>query len=265
MKIFAIFAATLLTIPTGLLKADLIAYMATSNDDFGTLDLNTGVYTQIGNMGAQLIGLGNIGAGLYGGVTLSSTVEQVNTATGALTALTTSGASPTGGWRAWGSTTTGMYGIDNTGELFSITNTGVITAIGATGFNTTTWLTTYGMSADATSLYFTTNSSIYTINTTNGNVTLLSGSDGATPGIGALVFDSGTLYGGEGVSPTWFVATVNTTTGAVTNGSSVTGNPGGFYGLATAPPTSSTPEPASLGLFLFGGTAILALRKRFAR
>ena len=215
-------------------------------------------------MGAQLIGLGNFAGGLYGGVTLTSTVDQVNTATGALTAITTSGASPSGGWRAWGSTTTGMYGIDNTGELYSITNTGVITAIGSTGLNTTTgnWLSAYGMSADATLLYFTNNSSIYTINTTNGNVTLLNGSDGVSPGIGALVFDAGTLYGGEGVFPNQlFVATVNTTTGVATNGPLVTGNSGGFYGLAAAPSTSPTPEPASLGMFLCGGVAILSLRR----
>ena len=38
MKIFAIVAATFLTIPAGLLKADPIAYWANSADYFGTLD-----------------------------------------------------------------------------------------------------------------------------------------------------------------------------------------------------------------------------------
>jgi hypothetical protein len=261
MKIAALVAAAFLTIPTGLLRADAIAYMAAGNANFGTLDLTTGVYTQIGGTGAQLVGLGEIGDGLYGGISLSDGVDEVNTATGALTPLTTSGANPSGGWRDFGSTTTGMYGIDNAGELYSVTSAGVITAIGATGLNSTTdnWADAYGMSADARLLYFTNNSSIYTINTTNGNVSLLNGSDGASPGIGALVSVGGTLYGGQGLSPDWSVATVNTTTGAATDGPAVTGNPGGFYGLADV---QSAPEPASAALFLCGGAAILVLRRR---
>jgi hypothetical protein len=43
--------AALLTVSSGLLKADVLAYMAQSNDQFGTLNLTTGVYTNIGNIG----------------------------------------------------------------------------------------------------------------------------------------------------------------------------------------------------------------------
>src|SRR5271157_4914342 len=65
--------------------ADDFAYEATGNNNFGTIDLTTGAYTQIGNMGALLSGLGVAGGNVYGGIEGTSSLERVNLATGALT------------------------------------------------------------------------------------------------------------------------------------------------------------------------------------
>jgi hypothetical protein len=77
------------------------------------------------------------------------------------------------------------------------------------------------------------------------------------------LFSGGTLYAGQTL-PSDFVDTVNTTSGVATAGPALTGTTSNFWGLAQLP-ASSTPEPASLGLVLFGAAAIFALQRRFAR
>jgi hypothetical protein len=48
-------------------SADVIAYAATAQGDFGTLDLDTGLYTHIGSTGVtSIVGMGSIGGVLYG-------------------------------------------------------------------------------------------------------------------------------------------------------------------------------------------------------
>ncbi|HEV3330119.1 MAG TPA: hypothetical protein VG096_03995 [Bryobacteraceae bacterium] len=126
-----------MTIAASAVRADVSAYIATGTDrlgatHFGTIDLTTGVYTDIGNMGRLLSGLGAFGNGLYGGLNGGNTVYQVNPGTGQLTPFSTSGATPVGGWNDFGSTTTGLYGLDSIGNLYSINpSTAVVTFIGA--------------------------------------------------------------------------------------------------------------------------------------
>jgi hypothetical protein len=60
-------------------------------------------------------------------------------------------------------------------------------------------------------------------------------------------------------SPSLSVATLNTTTGTATPGPGVTGTTSPFWGLAQVQ-SSATPEPASLGLVLCAGVAIIRLR-----
>src|SRR5262249_15418771 len=104
--------------------ADAFAYATTGDDQFGVVDLNTGVFSEIGNMGVLLTGLG-VGPGgvLYGGGHSSGTLYSVNPSTGALTTI---GSGALTYW-ATGSTTSGLYAVDNSPNmnLYSINpNTG---------------------------------------------------------------------------------------------------------------------------------------------
>lgn len=55
----------------------------TGNDLFGSLDLGTGVFSLIGNMGSLLSGLGVSGVTIYGGVDTTDNLDTVNTGSGA--------------------------------------------------------------------------------------------------------------------------------------------------------------------------------------
>src|SRR5208282_1995985 len=68
-------------------RADSTAYMSTGSDQFGTIDLNTGVITQLGNSGQLLSGLGTVGGNIYGGVVGTSLLDQVNLTNGSLTLI----------------------------------------------------------------------------------------------------------------------------------------------------------------------------------
>jgi MYXO-CTERM domain-containing protein len=251
MKFLTLSAAVLMVIPGPCLKADVIAYESNGANQFGTMDLTTGVFSLLGNSGQLLSGLGTVGGVLYGGLDHSSTVEHVNTANGAITPISTSGATPTGGWYDFGSTLTNLYGIDQSGVLYSINpSTGVVTSLGSTGLSVVG--ITIGLSTGSSSLYFTDGSSLFTLNTTNGTPTPVGSNSGDT--FGALLFAGSTLYAGEN-TPSLSVATLNTSTGAATSGPSVTGTTSPFWGLAQVQ-SSATPEPGS---FLLAGMALAGL------
>jgi len=241
----------------GAVMADNFAYEATGSDDFGKIDLNTGVYTQIGNMGSLLSGLGVAGGVIYGGIDLGSTLYSVNPTSGALTAIGSGSMS----YALTGSTLTGLYALDTAGYSGGIANlwsidphTGAATMIGPTGI---TYTDTIGLSTNSSTLYFTTGPNLYTLNTTTGAATLV-GSTGI--GIGALVFESGLLYGGR--SPV-AVYTLNTTTGAATFVANVTGAPGTFWGLTPLP--TPVPIPGAVLLFGPGLAGLAAIRRRFKK
>jgi hypothetical protein len=251
-----------MTIAASAVRADVSAYIATGTDQlgathFGSIDLTTGVYTDIGNMGHLLSGLGTFGNGLYGGLNGGNTVYQVNPGTGQLTPFVTSGATPVGGWNDFGSTTTGLYGLDSIGNLYSINpSTRVVTFIGA-AFPNLGSLSLFGLSTGASTLYLTTLTnaeSLYTINPTTAVATLVgSAGSGGASGIGALVFANGTLYGGQD-QPTIAVVTVDPASGAVTAGPSTTIPSGQFWGLAQLSATA-VPEPGyllAIGVTLLG-------------
>jgi len=72
--------------------ADLDAYVATGNGNFGSLDLTTGAYTQIGSLGLSfgetIFGLGFIGGELIGSDSNNpGSLYSINTATGAATLI----------------------------------------------------------------------------------------------------------------------------------------------------------------------------------
>jgi hypothetical protein len=240
-------------------KADTMAYMLTDGADFGTIDLNTGVFSSIGSESEQLEGLGEIGSTVYGmtGV-FGSPLYTINTTTGAATAIPGSG-NPALEFTVFGSTLTNLYAIQaNTGVLYSINSTtGAATDVGSTG------ITSFGgesqLSTNSNTLYLTDftdfngdfNEQLFTINTSTGAATSLGNTGGPRPG--ALIMEGSTLYGGENF-PTYEIDTLNTTTGAATAGAAVTGTSGvqDFEGLAAIPATSAVPEPSSVSLLLLG-------------
>lgn len=250
MRTLGMLALTLL-LGASVTVAEPVVYEATGNDLFGTIDLGTGVFNPIGPMGSLLSGLGEDAAGnVYGGLDLSTTLEKVNTSTGALTVV---------GSGAWayldtGSTTTGVYGLDPNMRLFSVdTTTGATTLIGNTGVGDNG---TLGLSTNSATLYLTDAGVLYTIDTTTGHATPV-GSTGVG-GIGALIGVDNTLFGGEN-RPTLNVDTLDPLTGIATVGPPVTGTTAAFWGLA---PTeglnaAAVPEPGSLGMILLSGAFLI--------
>src|SRR5580693_64304 len=142
---------------------------------FGIVDLNTGAFTLIGNLGS----------GGYGGLAVANGVLYTEQ-NGLLYSVNTSNASLTlvGGLTGnnlstFGSTTTGLYGLAPTGSasvetLFSINpETGAMTAIGPIGAsaipNGTGFYAT--LSVGSSTLYMENNGDLYSINTTTGAAT----------------------------------------------------------------------------------------------
>ena len=247
---------------TGMAWGSITAYEVLSGSEFGVIDLGTGAFTYIGNSGEQLAGLGVYGGTLYGGLAYidskggGNTFYQVNVATGALTAVGNGSAL----LNDFGSTLSGLYGIDTDGNLYSVDpSTGVDTLVGATGLGAPS--STVGLSTNSNTLYYSFGSNLYTLNTSTGAATLV-GALGASQD-GAMVYEGGSLY--AGINSPLSIDTVNPSTGAATSGPAVAGTVEAFWGLAPdSVSVSSTPEPATFGLLVAAG-AMLALRGRVGR
>lgn len=222
------------------LKADSYAYAGFGGGAFGTLDLNTGVFTSIGSLGQTPAGLavynGSIFAASYNG---NGTLYGVNTANGSLTAIGNSNIDYLGGF---GSTLSGLYAVGADLDLYSINpSTGAATEIGSTGLSGLgSWR---DLSTNSSTLYYGDGVDLYTINTSTGLATLV-GPLGGT--IGAMVTEGGILYGAEEGGK---IDTINTTTGAATVVSGGTAD-SGIWGLAPDPLPAATPEPGSVSLLV---------------
>jgi hypothetical protein len=246
--------AALLTFSAARLSADNIAFMGTVTGQFGTIDLNTGVFTLLGNSGQTLAGMAVANATLYATSyhTSTGTLYTVNPANGSLTVVGTSSVDIDD----FGSTTSGLFAVGVNGDLYSINRlTGAATLIGPTGLTFGTWRS---LSTNSSILYFADGANLYTLNTTTGAATLIGNMGG--PEEGALLLEAGILYGGENL-PAFAVDTLNTTTGTATVGPSVTGTSSSFFALAPNPLPAKTPEPTTLAL-LGAGVTVLAARKR---
>jgi hypothetical protein len=245
-------------------KADPMAFMGTVNGSFGTIDLDTGAFTLLGNSGVTLAGMAVENATLYGSSYHTSTgvLYTINPANGSVSVVGTS----TLDIDDFGSTTTGLYALGTNGNLYSINpTTGAPTLIGATGFGTSVPFGSWrSLSTNSSMLYFANGTTLYTINTTTAVVSRIGPTGG--PEEGALLFEDGNLYGGEN-EPGYAVDTLNVSTGTATVGSSVSGIDNSFFALAPSPlpvsPPPAVPEPSSLLLMLGAGLlGLSAGRKR---
>lgn len=226
-------------------KADDV-YMVTSNQEFGTIDLNSGLFTQTGTEAVQVAGLGEIGSSLYASSynVPAGSLYSVNPANGVLTPI---GVPTPVDYTDFGSTLTTLYAVDRSADLYSIDpTTGAVTLVGSTGLTLSGY---QNLSTNSSTLYFGNGANLYTLNISTGAATLVGNMGG--PQMGAFVMDGGVLYGGNDVSPS-SVDTVDLGSGAATFQSTLSGTGGVFFGLAPIQGTTATPEPRTVSWLLLG-------------
>jgi PEP-CTERM motif len=235
--------------------ADTVAWDATGNNLFGSLDLTTGAFNEVSNLGFTPAGLGQIGSTIYTANSGGMSLYSIDTQTGAVKSIGTSSIS----YYAFGSTTSGLYMVDTVGGLWNINpTTGTSTLIGSThllmGSNTV------GLSAGSNNLYIALGSNIYIINTTTGNASFL-GNSGSTD-FGALVSVSGTVYASTIVSPN-AIYNFNPMNG-ISTFATLSSASDYSYGLAPI-----VPEPSSFALLALVGSLLAGYvvwkRKRAAQ
>jgi uncharacterized protein (TIGR03437 family) len=236
----------LVTLPATLL-ADNLAYMLGTaapgvENPFGTVDLNSGAFTLIGNMGSG----GYDGLAVANGVLYTEQnglLYSVNTANAKLTLI---GGLSGHNLGTFGSTTTGLYSVANAPSsevttLYSINpETGAVTAIGPIGASAVPNGLGSGviLSVGSSTLYMEFDNTLYTVNTTTGAATQVGATGSNSGGTSALLLENGTFYIGNGAAG---IGTMNATTGQVTSDSPISGGPSSAIGLAPDPLPAGTP------------------------
>jgi len=227
----------LLTVFANGLEADDLAYMigaqyGGNTSPFGTVDLNTGAFTLIGNMGpGSYTGLAVLNGVVYS--EQNGLLFSVSTSNGNVTQI---GGITGNNLATFGSTTSGLYGLYGSGSnsvatLFSINpQTGAITAIGPIGSNVIgNGQGFYArFSSGSSTLYMENAGNLYTINTATGAATQVGTTDGNNFLTSVLLFENGTNYVGAGS----VFGTINITTAQIDPHSSVSGGPGSIIALA---------------------------------
>jgi len=223
---------------------------------FGIVDLNSGAFTLIGNMGnGGYDGLAVANGTLY--TEQNGLLYSVNTANANLTLI--GGVTGTPNLASFGSTTTGLYGLAGTGSqnvatLVSINpKTGAVTAIGPVGVIGNGQFFYARLSVGSTTLYMENNSNLYTVNPTTGAATQVGTTDSNGYLTSVLLLEYGTYYDGAGS----VFATINPTNGQITPHSSIFGGPGSVVGLAPDPLTTAAPA-VTLVANAEGGVATIA-------
>lgn len=172
-------------------QAQNVVYATTNTAAFGTLDLDSGAFTQRGTSQQQLAGLGELGASLYSVVLNGGTFEQVSLVDGSLTAL----ASVPTRYKGFGANTNTLYAISTDGNLCHYILEGG-TVVGGCFTPILFGAGTLAMSADGSALYAAydsgAGSTLYLLDTTLGGATAI-GPTGVA-GITSLVFRHSTLY-----------------------------------------------------------------------
>jgi len=206
------------------LKADPFAFATLQNSEattFGTLDLNTGVFSAINNSEPSGLTLAPFGGSVYAMAT-GSGLYQVNTANGDLTAI-----GPLTLPLVLGSTSSGLFDVDQDLNLNSLdSSNGDATPIGATG--TPGFSNWYALSNNdsGSALYIGDQNNFYTVDTATGAATLVGSFCTPVAGeplalMGALMVENGILYGAQ---EPFFIDTIDPTTGVATNVSQLQGS-----------------------------------------
>lgn len=228
--------------------SDNIAYMGTVAGEFGTIDLDTGAFTVLGNSGQTLAGMAVANGLLYGSsYHTPGQLFSVNPANGSVAAI---GATDGISIDDFGSTTLGLFAVSTTADLYAINaSTGAATFVGATGLGFGSWRS---LSTNSSNLYFANGANLYTLNTSTGAASLVGNMGGSQ--FGAMVEEGGRLYAGRDAGGGLAVATLDMTTGQATIGASLTGSNSSFYALAPnpIPLVSAVPEPETWALLLAG-------------
>jgi uncharacterized repeat protein (TIGR03803 family) len=186
-------------------------YAITEAGVFGTLNLTTGAFTELGNSGVTLAGLAALGGGVYGGLYEGSTLYQVNPSNGNLTGI----GAASFNYADFGSTTSSLYGTSfasNGHNLYSINAVnGSATLIGPIGLPACYC----AMSSGGSTLYFASDtgsgSVLYSLNTATGAATPI-GNTGVND-IDSMIVTSGVLYANTEAGALY---TLSTSTGTAT-------------------------------------------------
>jgi uncharacterized protein (TIGR03437 family) len=225
---------------------------------FGIVDLNSGAFTLIGDMGSGgYDGLAVANGALY--TEQNGLLYSVNTSNANLTLI--GGVTGNPNLNTFGSTTTGLYGVTSTGAfevatLVSINPaTGAVTAIGPIGASAIPNGQSYyeRLSVGSSTLYMEFSSNLYTINTTTGAATQVGTTDSNGYLSSVLLLEYGTYYVATGSG----IATIDVATGQIDPHSSIFGGPGSAVALAPDPLTTATPA-ITLVANAEGGVATIA-------
>ncbi len=203
--VMALLAIAMLITVAPIALAQTTVYAITNAGEFGTLNLSSGVFTEIGTTGATLAGLGAFGGEVYGGTYHTSTLDRVNISNGNLTSIGMASIS----YRDFGSTTSSLYGTDGNLNLYSISaGNGSATLIGAMGF---TSCPDTSLSSGGGALYFACGSILYSVSTTSGAATMIG--DTSVGNIDSMIVASGVLYANTSAGALY---TLNITNGIAT-------------------------------------------------
>ncbi len=192
------------------LGADTVVYAIRSGGAVGTLDLNTGVFSQTTSTTAAVSGLGEYSGVLYGSSIGCDCLLQINPATAAVTIAPhtfNQNGNGFGAQNGFGSTTAGLFAIGaafgGVNILYSVDPaTGDPTMIGSTGVVAGGGTGSLSASNDSGKLYWEVQinctDTLYSINTSTGAATTIGSVSACFPtttgNTTALVFIGGTLW-----------------------------------------------------------------------
>jgi len=235
---------------SGCAFGDPLVWDVTGQNLFGKLNLSTGEFTQVSNVGFIAAGLAGLGNHVYTAASGGVGLYSIDTVSGNTSLIGNSSIS----YYTFGSTKTGLYMVDTVGGLWNIDpSNGTSTLIGSTHLDIQAGLS-IGLSSGSNTLYLALGSSIYTINTSTGAASYV-GTSGTTD-FGALVDVSGTVYGSSIIAPN-AIYSFNPVTGTATY---LAASNAGTYAFGMAP---IVPEPSSFALLGLG--SILAAGFSFRR
>src|SRR5579863_7758572 len=212
------------------LGADTVVYaLQAGTETLGTLDLNTGVFTQISAQAVNDYELGVYGGLLYGASIQCGCLFQLNPATGAITDAPipfSHNGNSFGSENGFGSTTAGLFAMGaafgGVNYLYSVDpTTGAPTLIGSTGVTATGGTGFLSASNDSSNLYWEVQTNctdtLYSVNTSTGAATMIGTAAACFPSKTgnpfSMVFVGGTLWANFYSSG---FGTIDTSTGAQT-------------------------------------------------